>query len=133
MSTLTIMDSEAATLWFHPEAGIVHHRFKRPVSGEELKQVFEGGLALFVAHGAKKWLSDDRANHELAPDDARWARDDWAPRVAEAGWDYWAIVLPRSVVATMDMKTHMDHGVRLGVDVQVFSDPLLALAWLESV
>jgi hypothetical protein len=133
MSTLTIMDSDGATLWFHPEARIVHHRFKRPVGGDELKEVFEGGLELFVVHGARKWLSDDRANYALAPDDAQWARDDWAPRAAAAGWDYWAIVLPKSVVATMDMRTHMDHGLRLGVDVQVFSDPLLALAWLESV
>ena len=133
MPTLTIMDSDAATLWFHPEAGIVHHRFKRRVGGEELKRVFEGGLELFVSHGARKWLSDDRANCALAAADAVWARDDWAPRAAAAGWDYWAIVLPKNVVGTMDMRTHIDHGLSLGVDVQVFTDPLLALAWLESI
>jgi hypothetical protein len=133
MSTLTILDGDEATLWFHPEAGIVHHRFKQPARGAELRRVFESGLELFVAHGARKWLSDDRANYALSPEDAEWARDDWAPRVAAAGWDYWAIVLPKSVVGTMDMQTHMEHGISLGVDVQVFSDPLLALAWLKSV
>lgn len=133
MSTLLIMDSDGATLWFHPEVGIVHHRFKRPVRGDELKQLFESGLELFVSRGARRWLSDDRANCALAPEDAEWAAQNWAPRVAAAGWDYWAIVLPRNLVGTMDMRTHMDHGISLGVDVQVFSDPLLALAWLESV
>ena len=133
MSTLTILDCDAATLWFHPEAGIVHHRFKRPVHGDELKRVFESGLELFALHGARKWLSDDRVNYALDPEDALWARDDWAPRAAALGWDYWAIVLPKNVVGNMDMQTHMDHGVSLGVDVQVFTDPLLALVWLESI
>lgn len=132
MSTITIMETDAASLWFHPESGIVHHRFKRPVEGDDLKQVFETGLELLKREGACKWLSDDRANSSLAPDDALWARRDWAPRAAAAGWEYWAIVLPKSVIATMDMATHMDHGRQLGLDVQVFSDPLLALAWLEA-
>jgi hypothetical protein len=133
MTALTIMDDDAATLWYHPEAGIVHHRFKRPAHGEEFRRVLECGLALFVEHGAAKWLSDDRSNYALTLEDTRWTRGDWEPRVVAAGWAYWAVVLPRSTVATVDMQSHMDSVARFGVDVQVFSDPLLAQVWLESV
>jgi len=133
MSTFTIMDSEAATLWFHPEAGIVHHRFKKPVCGDDFRWVLEGGLQLFMLRGADKWLSDDRANSALDPEDARWAMNDWAPRVAAVGWQYWAIILPKSEFGTMDMRKYIDQESALGVDVQIFSDPVLALAWLESV
>jgi hypothetical protein len=31
------------------------------------------------------------------------------------------------------MRKYMDKGIALGFDVRVFSDPLLALVWLESV
>jgi hypothetical protein len=132
MSTFTIMDSEAATLWFHAEAGIVHHRFKKSVSGDDFRWILEGGLQLLKARGASKWLSDDRTNGALDPQDAQWAMNDWAPRAAAAGWRYWAIVLPRSAGGTEDMKQYIDRGPALGVDVQLFFDPLLALAWLES-
>jgi hypothetical protein len=133
MSAFTIMDSEAATLWFHSDAGIVHHRFKKPVSGDDFRWVLDGGLQLFMVHGASKWLSDDRANSALDIEDAQWAMNDWAPRVAAVGWEYWAIVLPKSAVGATDMARYIDQQTALGVDVQVFSDPVLALAWLDSV
>jgi hypothetical protein len=133
MSTFTIMDSEAATLWFHPEAGIVHHRFKRPVRGDDFRWILEAGLELFIAHGANKWLSDDRANSALDPADAQWASREWAPKVVAAGWKYWAIVLPKDAAGTLDMQRYIEQETELGVDAQIFSDPVLALAWLESV
>ena len=133
MSTLEIMDNAAATLWFHPEAGIVHHRFKKPVGGDEFRWVLEGGLRLFVMRGASKWLSDDRANSALSPEDSLWAMNDWAPRVAAVGWQYWAVILPKSAAGTIDMTKYIEQQSALGVDVQIFFDPVLALAWLESV
>lgn len=133
MTTITVIDGDRASLWYHPESGIVHHQFHRYVYGDHFRSVLNEGLALFKKHGATKWLSDDRGNSALSPEDAEWADTDWLPRVIDAGWKYWAIVLPESVVGKMNMRRFIEHEESLGVEVQIFTDPVLALAWLESV
>jgi hypothetical protein len=133
MCTVTVLDTDGATLWFHPDSVVVHHRFKKPVGGCEIRELFEAGLEQLRTRRACKWLSDDRANYQLSADDGRWMREDWAPRAAAAGWKYWAMVLPKDVVATQDMQKYLAHGRSLGIDVQIFCDPILALAWLGSV
>jgi hypothetical protein len=104
MPTITIIDNESASLWYHPEAGIVHHEFKKYMWGEAFRGVLDKGLEQMKEHGATKWLSDDRANSALQPADADWALNDWAPRAAAADWKYWAIVLPD--------KRHQQDGVQ---------------------
>jgi hypothetical protein len=133
MSTITIFDNEQAALWFHPESGIVHHKFKTRISGDDFKNVLNQGYELMKQSGATKWLSDDRANSALPPEDGAWALDDWRPRVVAAGWKYWAIVLPQNVIGHMNMKLFIAEGAKIGVDVRVFADPGQALVWLESV
>lgn len=133
MSTVTILDHDRATLWYHPEAGIVHHAFKRPVCGRDFRVVLDTGIELLAEHGARKWLSDDRNNSSLTPEDSEWAMTDWQPRAIEVGWEYWAVVLPESVVGQMNMSAFIHQNRSAGVQVQIFTDPLQALAWLESV
>ncbi len=36
--------------------------------------------------------------------DSEWAQEDWFPRVFDAGWSYWAIVMPDKVVGKMNMR-----------------------------
>jgi hypothetical protein len=127
----TIIDTEAAALWYHPRTKIVHHELRRFVHGEEFRQVLEQGLELFRTHHACKWLSDDRANGPLKPADGEWAQNDWAPRVMAAGWKFWAVVWPEKVVAQMNMKRWIADYASRGVTVMSFDDPDSALRWLE--
>ena len=133
MSRVTIMDNDYSSLWFHPESGIVHHYFKTAVSGEHFRQVLNRGIDLLEEHKAYKWLSDDRNNSALTPEDSQWAFSDWEQRVLKAGWRYWAIVLPHGVVGRMDMARNVAAIREAGVEATVFTDPAEALAWLESV
>jgi hypothetical protein len=133
MPTITVFDNEKATLWFHPESGIVHHKFKKPVSGNDFRGVLNQGYELLRENAATKWLSDDRANSALTAADKAWAQDDWFPRVQAVGWEHWAIVLPQNIIGNLDMKTYVDRTSEQGVEVQLFSDPELALQWLETV
>lgn len=130
MSTVTVLDNDRATLWYHEETGIVHHHFKRPVRGKDFRQVLESGLILLREHGSAKWLSDDRNNSALTPEDSLWTRNDWSLRAFEAGWRHWAVVLPEYVVGKMDMARYIAEGRERGINVRVFSDPEDALAWL---
>jgi hypothetical protein len=83
-------------------------------------------------HGATRWLSDDRNNNALNPEDLDWSVNVWSPTAAEAGWRYWAVVLPEYVVGKMDMAQYIALGRSKGLNVRVFSDPDEALEWLSS-
>ena len=133
MPKITVLDNERATLWFHPEPGIVHHQFKKYVYGDDLKTVLNQGCDQMRTNGATKWLSDDRNNSALRSEDTEWVQNDWTPRVLAAGWKYWAIVLPQNVIGQMNMKRFIDLSAETGVKVQVFDNPDEALRWLESV
>lgn len=130
-SAKAILESDAASLWFHPDTKIVHHQIRRFVHGDEFRQVLDKGLEVFRRHGAKKWLSDDRGNGPLTQADGEWATNDWAPRVIAAGWKYWAVVLPKKVVGQMNMRRWIDFYAERGVTVDVFEMPDPAMRWLE--
>jgi hypothetical protein len=130
---VTVIDSDRATLWYHPETGIVHHYFRIAAHGADFRGVLEAGLQIMREHGATKWLSDDRNNNALTPEDSDWAINVWSHAAVKAGWRYWAIVLPEYVVGKMDMAQYIALYRTMGVSVRVFSDPDEALEWLTSV
>ena len=132
MSRETVLNSEYAILWYYPESQIVHHEFKKFIYGKEFRSILEKGLEIFKKQGARKWLSDDRANSALPTDDVQWAQNDWFPRVLGAGWKYWAIVLPEKVVGQMNMQRFIQPYSEQGLTVQVFKDPEEAMKWLAS-
>jgi len=129
---ITIIDNEYATLLYHPEAKIVHHQFHQPLSGQPFRDVLIKGVETFKEHDAKKWLSDDRGNSALTPEDGDWGTNTWTPQVIEAGWKYWAVVMPKKIIGQMNMQRWIKMYEEMGVTVQVFSDPDEAMSWLES-
>ena len=132
MSRETIIDTDYATLWYHPESKIVHHKWKRFIYGEEFHNVLNKGVEIFKEHGATKWLSDDRENSAIPTEDVDWAKNDWFPRVFAAGWKYWALVMPEKVVGQLNMKRFVEPYSEMGLTVQVFKDPEEAQKWLEA-
>jgi hypothetical protein len=81
---------------------------------------------------AQKWLSDDRKNSVITEEDKKWTATEWRPKVIQAGWKYWAIVLPEKIVGQMSMKRIIEEYAKTGVTVSIFDDPEKALLWLES-
>ena len=130
MSQTTVIDTDYATVWYHTEPKIVHHAFKRFIYGPEFRNVLNTGLDIFKQHGAQKWLSDDRNNSALPTDDLMWGLDEWAPQVFDAGWKYWAIVMPDKVAGQLTMNRIMKRYIDQGLTIQVFSDSDEALKWL---
>lgn len=133
MSTLTIMDNDYVTLWYHPESKIVHHQFHRFTYGEQLRSMLDKGVEIFKQYGANKWLSDDVANSTLSKEDGEWAINDWSPRVFGEGWKYWAVVVPDKIVGKANMNRFMQQFIARGLVVRVFEDVDEAQRWLESV
>lgn len=80
---------------------------------------------------AFKWLSDDRKSGPYSPEQETWARDVWVPDAVRAGWRFWALVQPESVVAQMNMRRFSEVFASFGVVVRAFPEEASAVAWLR--
>jgi hypothetical protein len=133
MSDITVCSNDYATLVYHSDQKIVHHTFHRVISGEEFRKILNMGCEIFREHGASKWLSDDRNNSALSPEDTEWSINDWFPRVKQAGWKYWALVVPPDVLAQLNLKEFVDLYWEKGLRIMVFTEPEAAMEWLIKV
>ena len=132
MSPITIYESDQVTVWYHPDEKIIHHQMHQYTHGEDFRKALMAGMEAMKQNSAQKWLSDDRNNPVLHPEDQHWATDVWQPLVITAGWKYWAIVQPLHSLAKLRMHNLAEEYAALGVTVELFSDPDKALAWLKS-
>ncbi|MBK7107198.1 MAG: hypothetical protein IPH62_18140 [Ignavibacteriae bacterium] len=126
-----VIDNDFATLKFYPEKRIIHHEFKKFMFGENFRNFMLKAADIFVQNRCSKWLSDDRGNSALKSEDLEWAQVNWEPKIFKAGWKFWAIILPEKVVGQINMKKIIERYQQKGVKVNIFSDPQLAMAWLE--
>jgi hypothetical protein len=130
---ITIIDDEKRSLFFHPDSKVVHHKIKGGLFGSDFRDLLSKGAEWMERYHATKWLSDDRDNTIVAPEDYQWGDTEWAPRVIKAGFKYWAIVVPASAVGNLQMRRFADEYRQRGVTVQVFDKLETALAWLASL
>ncbi len=133
MEPITILDDEDMSLWYHPDTKIVHHKIKRFLRPGGLRKLLEAVADGLEKHGATKWLGDDRLNPVSPAEDVDWASNVWDSRAREAGLKYWAIVVPSTAVAAMQVQNLQElHGAR-GLTVKGFETVEDAQAWLESI
>lgn len=133
MSKTTILDNEYATLWYYPESQIVHHQFHKFIHGEALRDILCKGLEIAQHDGVEKWLSDDRSNSSLPQVDYDWATENWITPMMDAGWKYWAMILPEKSVGRATMERILQDYAGRGLTIKVFDTPEEAYEWLASV
>jgi hypothetical protein len=134
MPPILLLDSEVATVWCHPEDGIVHHTVKTGEGEYErsVQEFFEAGLQAFRTHRCTGWLSDNRLAGKLAATTEAWIQTIWRPQMVEAGWKRWAVVLPDLVVRQLAMQRFAQEQRKVGVEVGFFATPESAMEWLRS-
>ena len=125
-----LLDTPAARLVYHVRPKIVHHEMRRFLHGSALRDLLEQGAELLEKRGARRWLSDDRRNGPVKPDDEEWCKTVWFPRAAAAGWRHWAVVMPQGVLGQMNMRRWIDTYAALGLNAYPFDDPDQGMAWL---
>jgi hypothetical protein len=133
MSKITIIRNEYATLEYHTDLKIIHHTFHKPIGNEKFRDVLNAGADTMKKYGAAKWLSDDRKNMSLSPEDTEWSKKDWFPRAVESGWKFWALVVPQDILARMNMKEFVDEYYEKGLRIMVFNNPEDAMQWLRTI
>jgi hypothetical protein len=127
----TILDNEFACLPYHPQKKIVHHSYHQATSGTEFRELLNTGIETMRTRQATKWLSDNRNSMVLSPEDSHWAMSNWFPRAVQAGWKYWAIVVPENAMTKFNMMEFIDSYVDSGLKVVLFTTPEAALEWFD--
>ena len=125
-----VLDNKLVTIWYYPTVKIIHHQFHHYTFGEPFREILMTALEAFEKHRCIKWLSDDRKFGALLPEDKAWGDAVWRPRVLEAGWKYWAMVLPGKVTGQMNIQKMVEEYAAMGVITKVHSDPEEAMKWL---
>jgi hypothetical protein len=126
-----ILENDHVWLWYYPALKIVHHQMVQPPTSEEFRELLDKGADVIERNGAIKWLSDDRGNGLLRPDDEDWAKATWLPRVLRAGFKYWAIVLPAAAIGKLNMRRLATEHGRHGIVSRVEATPDPAFEWLR--
>ncbi|WP_027621432.1 hypothetical protein [Acetivibrio clariflavus] len=121
-----LLDNDYATLWYYPDTKIIHHKFKKFIYGDKLINLLTTGAEYFEKKGCKKWLSDDRNSSALRKADLEWAEKNWKQKILDAGWKYWAIMMPDLQVGKMSLNPIINDFKELGVTVEIFDDVELA-------
>jgi hypothetical protein len=133
MKRETIFEEDYANLYYYPEEKIVYHEFKPSIGGEGLKNTLNTGTELLRKHNAKKWLSDNRAIEAHTEEETKWINTHWLPDAIKAGWKVWALVVPQSVMARINMTEFVESFYEKGVRIMVFVDSEEAFDWLVKV
>jgi hypothetical protein len=133
MPKQTILDNEYFSLWYDPDLGAVHHRIKKPLPVEPMKTLLDKGREVLEEKGLRKWLSDDRNNSVVPKEVEEWSETNWLPQMAAAGWKYWAVVMPATAVAKLNIAKFEKPFTDLGVTVQYFTDLKVAQKWLSGL
>lgn len=133
MNHITIVDNEYITIEYIPEKKLIYHTIHQPVNGPKLRDALNLGTEALGKYGATKWLSDDRKNGPLPPEDIEWGFNDWNRRTAKLGWKYWAIVVPQEIAAADSLSPVIDDLYEVGLRMMVFTNLEEAFAWLDKM
>lgn len=132
MAPVAIVDNEFITVNYLPDYGIIHHTIHKPFGGQPFRDALNAGTEALANYGATKWLSDDRNNGPVSPEDTRWGFEDWNRRVVKMGLKSWAIVVPEDLAAAGTLMPVIDALFELGVTMMVFTNVDDALEWLKA-
>lgn len=127
-----VLKNDHITLWYYPELKIVHHQMVQAPTSKEFRELLDKGAETLERFRAIKWMSDDRGNTLLRPDDEQWADKEWLPRVLRAGFKFWAIVLPEAAIGKLNMQRLAAQHGRHGILSRIESMPGPAFNWLRA-
>jgi len=129
---ILLLDTSLISVWVYPRRQMIHHHMKQFCFGDDFRAALLKGVEAMEQHQATKWLSDDRANGAIVPEDAAWAVEHWFPRARAAGWKHWAVVQPLKIIGQINMERFSKDYGRQGVNARLFSDPDAAMRWLDA-
>jgi hypothetical protein len=131
MEKVVVHEDPKITVWCYPLKRLIHHQMHGPCYYEPFRAALEAGREAMVYYKCDRWLSDDRENGPLPPDDELWATLTWFPRTRDAGWKYWAMVMPVKVIGQLNVSRFVKLYREQGVIARLFTEIDEAFDWLD--
>jgi hypothetical protein len=96
----------------------------------EFAALLEAELRALEQHRGSRILADCRRQKVLHPKDQERANREWLPRALKIGLKRFAIVVPASVVADMNLRDSMEKASGAGLEVEYFANVEEARDWV---
>jgi hypothetical protein len=96
----------------------------------EFAALLDAEIQALEQHRCSRLLADCRRQKVLRPMDQERANNEWLPRALKVGLKRFAIVLPASVVAEMNIRDSLDKAARPGLEVGYFATVDEAREWV---
>ncbi|MEM6529023.1 MAG: hypothetical protein AAF653_12065, partial [Chloroflexota bacterium] len=126
-------ENEHVVMYYHEDTRIVHHKYQPTIKGEFIREQLTMGVELLKEHGANKWLSDNSLFNNLPEEDNQWIINDWFPEALQAGWKYYALVVPEDDMGKMNMVQFTSTFTSMDIAARVFVDADRAMEWLVAI
>lgn len=127
---MIIAENEYVTLRYVESQNYLYHTVHRPVDETVFMASLDSGVDFMHQHHVQKWLSDDRLNGPFSETFSQWAINDWIPRSIQAGWKYWANVVPVEIKAAGTLGPFIEVLYDMGLRMMVFSKLEEAQTWI---
>lgn len=130
---IQFVDNEFYTAWYVPDYSMIRHVWHQHCKGETWRNIMTLAADAFVGHNCFKWLADDRKFlGAMTPEDWAWAEVNFAKRCREAGWKYFAMVLPDSGMAKVSIRAVCNAFSANGIETEAFTDYVKAYVWITT-
>lgn len=96
----------------------------------EFAELLEAEITALKKHQGSRLLADCRRQKVLNPADQERANQGWLPRALAAGLKRFAVVVPSSVLAEVNLKSSLDGVPSTVLEVAYFATPEQARDWL---
>jgi hypothetical protein len=96
----------------------------------EFAALLDAELLALEQHRSSRLLADCRRQKVLNPKDQDRANREWLPRALKAGLKRFAVVVPASVVADMNLRDSLGKASGTGLEVGFFATVVEAREWV---
>ena len=119
-----------ASVRWDPEAELVLVEWEGWANSAEFAQLLDAEVRALQQHQGSRLLADCRRQKVIKPEDQTLADKAWLPRALAAGLKRFAVVLPTSVLAEMNIRDALGRIPGTALHVEYFSTMEEAQAWL---
>jgi hypothetical protein len=119
-----------ASVSWNEDAQLVFVEWHGWANSAEFAALLDAELRALKEHGGSRLLADCRRQKVLNPKDQDLANREWLPRALKAGLRRFAVVVPASVVADMNIRDSLDKASAADLQVGYFATVEQAMEWV---
>jgi hypothetical protein len=117
-------------VWWDEEHSTVMVKWDGWANSAEFQMLLDAEIKALEEHRGTRLLADCRRQRPLLPADLERADREWPARALAAGLTKFAVVLPLSDLAAMDLRNRQAKFQKSALNVQYFASPEEARVWL---